>query len=123
MGTSVAPSVVLCIDDQEGPLMIRELILSRAGYKVLTATCGEDALELFQQNHIDLVISDHLLPGRTGCQVAEEMKQLKPRVPVILLSGLPEPPEGIEHADLFIVKGMTAPDFLALIARLLATRS
>ena len=64
MGTSVAPSVVLCIDDQEGPLMIRELILSRAGYKVLTATCGEDALELFQQNHIDLVIRDHLLPGR-----------------------------------------------------------
>ncbi len=122
MCTSVVSCVVLCVDDQEAPLRIRELILARAGYKVLTATCGEDALELFRKNQIDLVISDHLLPGRSGCQVAQEMKLLKPEVPIILLSGLPEPPEGIEHADLFIVKGMTTSDFLATIAKLLSTR-
>ncbi len=49
-----------------------------------------------------------------------EMKRLKPEVPMILYTGLHEPPAGYREADLILVKGMTPPEFLAAIAKLVA---
>jgi CheY-like chemotaxis protein len=95
-------------------------LLSIAGYKVLSATNGESALRIFTLNHVDLVITDQLLPGRTGGEIASEMKRLKPAVPVILYTGLQEPPPDAEHADLILVKGMDPSEFLAAIAKLIA---
>ena len=86
---------------------------------MLTATTGSVGLQLFRQELIDLVITDHLLPGETGCQIAAEMKRLRPEVPVIMLSGLAEPPEGVSIVDAYLVKGMPVPEFLAVIAELL----
>jgi len=93
-------------------------LLSIAGYQVLTATDGESALQIFAQNHVDLVITDQLLPGRTGGQIASEMKRLRPEVPIILYTGLQDLPPGSEHADVILVKGMNPPEFLAAIAKL-----
>ena len=115
-----SPTVILCIDDEPTILMLRQVLLSIAGYKVLTATNGESAMRLFTLNHVDLVITDQLLPGRSGGQVASEMKRLKPDVPIILYTGLLELPPGAEHADLVMVKGMTPPEFLGAIAALVA---
>jgi CheY-like chemotaxis protein len=98
--------------------MLRQVLLSIAGYKVLAATNRESALQLFTLNQVDLVITDRLLPGRE--QVAEEMKRLKPEVPIILYAGLQELPPGAEHADMILVKGITPPEFLAAIAKLVA---
>jgi len=115
-----SPTVILCIDDEPTILSLRQLLLSTAGYKVLTATNGESALRIFTLNHVDLVITDQLLPGRTGGQIASEMKRLKPEVPVILYTGLQEPPPGAEHVDVILIKGMNPPEFLAAIATLVA---
>jgi DNA-binding response OmpR family regulator len=115
-----SPTVILCIDDEPTVLMLRQVLLSIAGYKVLTATNGESAMRLFTLNHVDLVITDQLLPGRSGGQVASEMKRLKPEVPIILYIGLLELPPGAEHADLVMVKGMPPPEFLGAIAALVA---
>jgi CheY-like chemotaxis protein len=95
-------------------------VLSIAGYSVLTATDGESALRIFSVSHVDLVITDELLPGHTGGQLASEMKQLKPKVPIILHTGLMEPPTDAEQVDLILTKGMNPPAFLAAIARLVA---
>jgi hypothetical protein len=51
-----------------------------------------------------MVISDHLLQGKTGTELAAEMKRLKPGITIVIVSGLVEEPEGMEHADLFIGK-------------------
>ena len=118
--TLSSPTVILCIDDEPTILTLRQVLLSIAGYKVLTATNGESAMRLFTLNHVDLVITDQLLPGRSGGQVASEMKRLKPEVPIILYIGLLELPPGAEHADLVMVKGMTPPEFLGAIAALVA---
>jgi CheY-like chemotaxis protein len=115
-----SPTVILCVDDEPTVLALRQVLLSIAGYKVLSATNGESALRLFTLNHVDLVITDQLLPGRSGGQVASEMKRLKPEVPIILYTGLLELPPGAEHADLVLVKGMTPPQFLGAIAELVA---
>lgn len=112
--------VILCVDDEPVGLMARRLLLSIAGYAVLTAESGEIALRLFNCNHVDLVLTDHLLPDLTGAQLTSEMKRRKPEVPIVLLTGVVGPPSEFEYADLLITKGMTPPEFLAAIAKLLS---
>lgn len=113
-------SVILCVDDEPAGLTARRLLLSIAGYTVLTAASGRGALKLLSCNHVDLVITDHLLPDLTGADLASEMKRLKPEVQIVLLTGLVELPPGYEHVDLLLTKGMTPPEFLDQIAKVLA---
>ena len=104
--------------------MVRRLLLSTAGYTALTASTGNTALKLFRCNHVDLVITDHLLPDLSGAQLVSEMKRIKPEIPVVLLTGMVDPPPGFERADLLLTKGMMPQEFLAEIAELLSrTRS
>ena len=59
-------------------------------------------MKIFRENHIDLVMADHLLGSIRGTEVAAEMKRDKPDIPVIIYSGVIEMPEGAECADLFL---------------------
>jgi CheY-like chemotaxis protein len=112
-------SVILCVDDDVAALALRCLVLSSVGYEVVTAADGAAALELFRCIRVDLVITDYWLPGLTGTQVAAEMKRLKPAIPIVLFSGLVEAPLGSDHADLVIIKGMPAVEFLREVGNLL----
>jgi len=112
--------VILCVDDEAAALALRCLVLSSAGYKVLTASDGAAALELFRCIQVDLVVTDYCLPGLTGAQVAAEMKRLKPAIPVVLFSGLVEAPLGSEHADLVITKGRPVVEFLSEVGKLIS---
>ncbi|MGB7555895.1 MAG: response regulator [Candidatus Korobacteraceae bacterium] len=116
------PTVILCINDEPTILMLRKVLLSIAGYTVLTATNSESALQLFTLNHVDLVITDQLLSGQSEAQVVTEMKRLKPEVPVILYAASQELPPATAQADAILVKGITPPDFLAAIAKLVAKK-
>ncbi len=77
-------------------------------------------MQLFSMNHVDLVITDQMLPDSRGGELAWEMKRLKPDVPIILYTGLYESPSGGENADLVLVKGMEPREFLDIIAKLIA---
>jgi CheY-like chemotaxis protein len=112
--------MILCIDDEPTGLTARRLLLSVAGYTVLTASSGSAALKLFRCNHVDAVITDHLLSDVTGAELTSEMKRLKPEVPVVLLTGMVDLPPGYELADLVLTKCITPPQFLSEIAKLLA---
>ncbi len=112
--------VILCVDDEVPALALRRLVLSSAGYEVLTAADGAGALELFRSILVDLVILDHWLPGLTGVEVAAAMKRLKPSIPVILFSGEVEAPPGSEFADLVITKGVPVESLLSEIGKLIA---
>lgn len=94
------------------------MLLSIAGYTVLTATNPDDALRLFRCNPVDLVITDQLLSGITGTELAAQMKLFKPRVPIVLVTGLVDPPPEVGQIDLVLTKGMNPPDFLEAIAKL-----
>ena len=124
MNVSSSPrQVILCIDDDSEQLKLRTMILSSAGYTVLTATNAAAGLHLFMHNRVDLVISDHVLPDAPGADLLGEMKRANPKLPVVLLSGFSETPAGIEPADMFLTKGIAVPDFLAAIAKLLSRRA
>jgi CheY-like chemotaxis protein len=112
-------AVVLCIDDDDIALRVRKLVLGSAGYEVLVATSGEAGLEVFRQNLVHLVIADHFLSAKTGTEIAREMKQLKPNVPILIVSASADEPAGLEFADGFLPKGDAPDALLATIARLL----
>jgi PAS domain S-box-containing protein len=101
-------------------LQLRTLILSRPGYLVLTASSGEAALRLFLLNRVDLVIIDRLLPDLTGREVAGEMKRFRSEVPVILLTGLTDSPQGSEKADRLLTKGVTPAELFVYMEDLMA---
>lgn len=120
--SKVNPTVVLCVDDDPAGLMARRLVLSIAGYDVLTASSGDAALHVLRSHHVDLVITDHFLPGFAGAEIMVSMKQIKPEALVVLLTGTPVLPPSAELADLVLIKGIAPPEFLAAIAKLVEGR-
>jgi DNA-binding response OmpR family regulator len=122
MSVTGQQNVILCVDDEQMALKCRQLILEHAGYKVFTALDSELALHLFRHNHIDLVITDHLLPGRNGCDMAAEMKRDAPSIPIMLLSGLADSPDTSGVIDTFVVKGSPPPEFLETVASMLSAK-
>jgi PAS domain S-box-containing protein len=113
-------STILCVDDEAAGLYFRKLILERQGYIVVTATSADQGLELFKARNIDLVVTDHLMGRATGTKMAAEIKRLKPGVPIILLSGTTNIPEGLENADIFLPKTEGPDKLLEKVRELLA---
>lgn len=113
---------ILCVDDNEPSLSIRKLMLETRGYRVLCATNGADALELFQQGGIDLVLSDVLMPKMDGTELVAQIKAMSPATPVILFSGKIKVYEKDTLADVFLPKGMYAPVELLERIRLLLVK-
>jgi CheY-like chemotaxis protein len=97
-------SVILCVDDEKNPLTLRKLVLERAGYQVLTASSAEEAMRLLAVNHVDVVVSDYLMPGVVGTELAKQIKKSHPQIPFVLLSGVNDIPDDASCADLFISK-------------------
>ena len=116
------PPLVLCIDDAEVALRVRKLLLASAGYRVLTASTGEEGLEVFKANPIELVIADHFLSNKTGLEIAAEMKELKPQVPILIVSAASGPPPNLEFSDGFLSKGEGPDALLDVIAYLLGRK-
>jgi CheY-like chemotaxis protein len=80
---------ILLVDDEE---YIRELgveLLSDVGYEVLTAIDGESALQLYRkdQQRIDLVILDLVIPGMGGKKCCEEILKINPQAKILIVSG------------------------------------
>jgi two-component system, OmpR family, response regulator CpxR len=111
--------LILCVDDEHIALQVRALLLSSAGYRVVTATSGKAAYEVFLMNRVDLVIMDQMLPDMAGTDVIGKMKNARADVPIVLLTGLDEPPPSAAQADLFVTKGITPPEFLEKIGNLI----
>jgi CheY-like chemotaxis protein len=88
------PATVLLIDDNAVQAATRQTILKRAGYFVIAVLSPERALEQFRNNEypasIDLVITDHLMPGMNGASFVSELRKSYPDLPVLVISGLEE---------------------------------
>jgi DNA-binding response OmpR family regulator len=107
------PATILCIDDESAPLDLRRELLERAGYRVLTAQSGTEALDTFRSEAVDAVVLDYWLPGTNGIKVATEFKSLKPHVPIIMLSGSDTIlDETVGRVDRWLVKGNIEPKHL-----------
>ncbi len=113
--------LVLCVDDEAVGLRVRQILLERAGYRVLTASDGTSGLELFATHPVDAVVLDYSMPGMHGGEVALKMRQTKPEVPILLLSAYVDLPEEVASlADVYMTKGEGAPALLDKLGNLIA---
>lgn len=117
-----AKKTILCVDDNEQSLSIRKVMLETRGYRVVTCTSGQEALDIFRHGGIDLVLSDLVMPGLDGTELIDRVKTLAPQVPAILFSGKVKVYEKDTRADVFLPKGMYAPAELLERIRLLLVR-
>ena len=117
----IAPKArILCVDDDLSGLIIRAMVLERAGYEVLTATDGEQALKVFRNRQIDAVLIDYYMPMVDGAYVARAMRHLKPNVPIIMISAAYAlPGEALKDSDGFVLKGTPPTEMTELIAKVI----
>lgn len=122
-----APStgVVLIVDDDELVRKLAQRIVRKMGLLVLLARNGEEAIELFTKHRgeISLVLLDMTMPGLRGEKVLERLKEIDPKVKVILSSGftqqsLLEPFDDTSSVD-FLHKPYKSTDLQGMIAKLL----
>ncbi len=99
------------------------MVLESAGYKVLAASDAQSALETLANAAVDLVITDYRLGESTGTELAAKLKEVAPGVPVLIVSGLPELPDGIGTADAFINKSLGPQVLLEKTSALLRRES
>lgn len=108
--------IILCVDDNEQELSVLKFMLVTNGYRVLSATNGQEAIEIFSENSIDLVLADHAMPQMSGEQMVARLKQIAAHVPMVLL-GDPQKMNGQIHgADALLAKKTCTP--LELLERI-----
>jgi CheY-like chemotaxis protein len=113
-------NLVLCVDDERIGLEVRKILLERAGYTVLTASDGPSGLAVFSAEPVEAVVLDYSMPGMHGGEIASQMKQIKPEVPILLLSAyIGLAPEVTSLVNLYMTKGEGAPVLLEKLGILL----
>lgn len=90
-GSGYSPGLhhILLVEDEPNVAKGLEMILSDEGYGVEIAPSGRTALEKFQGNGFDLVVSDLRLPDIDGLEVIKDIKELRPETKVIIITGYP----------------------------------
>jgi len=82
----VAATILVVEDDRSNRDLISK-VLRQDGYQVLEACDGAIALEILQTLRCDLVITDFMMPKLNGIKFVEQLHTLKPRIPIILITG------------------------------------
>jgi CheY-like chemotaxis protein len=115
---------VLLIDDDPIQLRVRQTILQEAGIPVETASTAEGALGLLcseRGDQIGAIVTDHIMPGLSGAIFVRQLRDLKPNVPVIVVSGMAEAEDEYEGLDVtFRMKPCPPPELIALVRQRLA---
>ncbi len=117
-----AKKTILCVDDNDQLLSVRKVILETRGYRVLACNNGRDALAVFKQGGVDLVLSDLAMPELDGVELIDSVKTLAPETPAILFSGKVKIYERETRADIFLPKGTYGPAVLLEHIRQLLVR-
>jgi two-component system cell cycle sensor histidine kinase/response regulator CckA len=81
-------STILVVDDEPEIRKLVSAMLTRCGYRVLSADTGENAIALFKNNpDTDLLLTDVVVPGMSGPMIADEIAALNPAIKVLFMSG------------------------------------
>jgi len=77
---------ILIVDDEKNYLVVLEALLGSEGYEILTASDARAALATVREADLDLVVTDMKMPGMSGMELLEACKELKPDLPVIMMT-------------------------------------
>ena len=114
--------VILCVDDNEQELSVLKFMLSTNGYRVLSATSGQEAIGIFAEIQADLVLADFAMPQMNGSQLVDRLKLIAGHVPMILL-GDPQKMAGEMYAaDALLAKKNCSPQELLERIKVMSAR-
>ena len=103
---------ILIVDDEPAVQVTIRLLLERAGHSVVTAGDGRNGLAIFEAEAFDLLFLDIFMPGMDGLETMRCVRQRRPLIPIIVMSGRLMPSDS-----------RSGPDFLNMATRLGAVRS
>src|ERR1700729_2750989 len=121
----LSPSMILLVDDDPDIRSLTRTFLEHEGYSVFSSGDAERAAQIFRSvPQIDLLVTDLYMPGRSGMELARELKAIRSEVPVLLISGgvlEREQETGLQDAGWsFLAKPFRLPELLATVHRILA---
>ena len=112
---------ILVVDDEPAMRLLVTSILGDEGHDVTAAATGEEALQLIERHHYHLIISDLKMPGMSGVDLLERVKQEDPETAVILLTAFGTVEGAVEAmrkgAVHYLLKPLANPDELRLAVR------
>lgn len=121
--TATPGARILVVDDDALICGLHAAVLELAGYEVMTANDGADALTQLAAEHFDLVLTDHLMPCLDGASMIMTMRSAGIRIPVVMVScpGAQAvlPPEVDREVCAFLPKPAHVAEVLAAVARAL----
>ena len=77
---------LLWVDDEIELLKAHLMFLEKKGYEVVTVTNGTDAIELCKEKNFDLVLLDEQMPGLSGLETLQQLKELHPSLPIVMVT-------------------------------------
>jgi CheY-like chemotaxis protein len=90
-------AVILFVDDDPLIAMSTTEMLEDLGHRVIGANSGQHALDILKSEQpLDLMVTDHMMPGMTGLELAAASREVRPSLPVLLATGYAELPEGTQ---------------------------
>jgi DNA-binding response OmpR family regulator len=113
---AVGNETLLVVEDVEPVRRFLVDALTEAGYRVLAAESAEEALDTARGFPVDLLLSDIVMPGLSGTELAERMEAVRPGLRVLLMSGYAE--EDLGGRD-FILKPFDADDLTVRVREIL----
>jgi two-component system, cell cycle sensor histidine kinase and response regulator CckA len=124
------PTTVLVVDDEASLLALVRTMLWRAGYTVIEASDGEQALRMAAEHAspIHILLTDVLMPGMNGCELAEKFKSVRPEAKVLYMTGyrdkvlVESTGRSVDDSPL-LRKPFTAYNLIAMIEELLNGQS
>lgn len=117
---------ILWVDDEIESLKSNIMFLKQKGYNVLEATNGEDGVNLIKKNDFDLVFLDEMMTGMGGLQTLIEIKDLKPSLPVVMVTkneteSLMEDAIGKKISD-YLIKPVNPTQLLLVCKKMLESK-
>lgn len=117
---------ILWVDDEIDSLKPHIIFLEKKGYELDTAMSGDDAVEMVRDKVYDLVLLDEMMPGKDGLTTLEEIKDISPHLPVVMVTKSEEETlmeEAIgQKIDDYLVKPVNPSQILLVIKRLLDSK-
>ncbi len=117
---------VLLAEDDRALRRFLEVVLQRAGYEVIPAADGLEAMKIALSSNIDVVVTDAMMPNLSGHEFCRFLRnsQTLSHLPVILLSALErkETNQDSEQVDAFLAKPVSGESLIECIENLLASR-
>ncbi len=106
---------ILAVDDEPGVRNVLAKLLTLQGHSVMVAASGYEALEHLGKSEIDIVFTDHGMPGMNGRQLAHAIKRTSPELPVVLITGDTDFDEQLEEINAVIGKPFLLDDLQRVI--------